>query len=257
MKQIYILAILLMITKLSFSQEIGAPAPNFTLINTENVEFKLSEQKGKVVVVFIFGYACSSCKAISPDVRTRIVDQFKSNEDFLMIGIDAWDGTTAQVNNFVNSTNLGIEVLQKGSEVPKLWGTTYDRLVIIDREGYLVFKGVGLVSNHINQAITVLETTLNETKTTVFNIENANENEISIFPNPVIDEVAVGFNLTEKQKVDIVVYNLNGKAIFRNVINANIGSHLVSLKTSDLKSGIHFLQLKTNKAILTKRFIVK
>lgn len=246
-----------MVALLSKGQNIGEPTPNFTLLNTKNKEFKLSDHKGKVVAVFFFGYGCPSCVAISPSVQSKIDGEFNSNDDFLMVGIDAWDGTSAQFKGFVEKTNIEFEALQKGSSVAKLWETTYDRLVIIDREGNIAFKGAGLVSNHIDQAISAIETELNNTTTSLLRIAKSNENELSIYPNPVQSEATISYNLAEAQKVDMVIYNLSGKAVYRKKEFANEGTNTIKLDASILKRGIHYLQIKSDKASFNKRFIVK
>ncbi|MDA3929490.1 MAG: hypothetical protein PF541_11065 [Prolixibacteraceae bacterium] len=58
-----------------------------------------------------------------------------------------------------------------GSQVANRLETTFDRILVIDREWKLVFKGQGEVSSHLNQATTSIQTALNGKTTSLFTIK--------------------------------------------------------------------------------------
>ncbi len=127
--------------------------PDFSLQSTNDKTVKLSDFKDKVLVMFFFGNACPSCKAVGPSIQSKINTPFASRTDFAIIGIDQWDGNKASVESFKNVTGISFPLLLKGSPVAKAYSTTYDRLLVIDKTGKIVFKGKSSAANDINAVI--------------------------------------------------------------------------------------------------------
>ena len=116
-------------------------APAFELKSLTGNTVKLSDFKSKVVVLFFFGNSCPSCKAAAPNVQTMIQNTFGSNASFMLLGIDQWDGNASSVESFMKSTGVTFPLLLMGSSTAKAYSTTYDRLVVIDKNGNIVFSG--------------------------------------------------------------------------------------------------------------------
>ena len=256
MKRTLTLFTLLAITIIGCSQEVGTIAPDFTLKNTNNVDFTLSNHLGKVTVVFFLGYACPSCRAIAPDVQTKLVDAFGSNQNFQLIGIDTWNGTTAQVKGFITGTNTSFDILQQGSSVASSWGTTYDRLIILDAEGKFVFKGSGLVSSHIDAAVEEVKSLLSST-TAINEIKSTDPLQLSIFPNPVQSTAQVRIHTEESTSGKLTIYNATGKLAYSNTIQLAQGENQITLPVQQLSSGVYLLQVATNTDLLRGRFTVE
>ncbi len=125
-------------------------APDFSLTNLSDQTVTLSTYKGKVVVLFFFGNACPPCKGIAPSIQSQLADVYASNDKFVVLGIDQWDGKKASVQGFRSSTSTTFPLLQKGSSVASKYKTTYDRLVVIDKEGYIQFKGTRGASSDLS-----------------------------------------------------------------------------------------------------------
>ena len=121
---------------------IGSKAPEFTLSSSTGSEVKLSDYKNKVVVLFFLGNACPSCKAAAPSVESELVIPFMKRADYQVLGLDQWDGNASSVEAFKSSTGLSVPVLLNASATAKTYGTTYDRIVVIDKAGNVVFSGV-------------------------------------------------------------------------------------------------------------------
>jgi peroxiredoxin len=119
----------------------GTMAPAFELKSLAGTTVKLSDFKNKVVVLFFFGNTCPSCKAAAPSIQTMIQNNFGSNASFMLVGIDQWDGNMASVESFMKSTGVTFPLLMMGSGTAKAYSTTYDRLVVIDKAGNIMFSG--------------------------------------------------------------------------------------------------------------------
>lgn len=80
---------------------------------------------------------------------------------------------------------------------------------------------------------------------------------ITVYPNPVIDELSVVFDLLSTQKVDVTVQDVTGKLIQSHAINGEQGENQVVVGTTELASGIYFLKIQTGNSIETVQFVVK
>lgn len=131
---------------------VAESATDFTLTSDAEVKVNLSDYKGKVVVLFFFGNGCSSCKATSPSIESTFGGTSYDSKKFQIIGLDTWDGNLASVQAFKKLSNLSFPLLQNASPVAKTFNTTYDRLVVIDKEGFIRFKGNQLAGNDLANA---------------------------------------------------------------------------------------------------------
>ncbi len=120
---------------------IDGEAPSFTLSSADGSLIKLSDYKNKVVVLFFFGNNCPSCKAAGPNVESMLVKPFASNSDYQVLGLDQWNGNLASVQSFKSAAGVSFPLLLQAAGVATSYNTTYDRLVVIDKSGKIVFSG--------------------------------------------------------------------------------------------------------------------
>ena len=130
----------------------AAPAPGFTLKSLDGSDVSLSNFTNKVVVLFFFGNNCPSCKAAAPDVESMLVTPFASETDYVVLGLDQWNGNAASVEAFKATTNVTFLLLLNASSVAADYKTTYDRIVVIDKGGNIAFKGTQSASSDIAAA---------------------------------------------------------------------------------------------------------
>ncbi len=69
--------------------EVGGTAPDFDAVDGEGVAFKLSDYRGKVVLLDFWGFWCGPCVASLPHVRT-LSERFK-DAPFAVIGVNTDD----------------------------------------------------------------------------------------------------------------------------------------------------------------------
>lgn len=125
-----------------------APAFELKALSGETVKF--SDFKNKVVVLFFFGNTCPSCKSVAPDIENMLHKVYGSNASFALLGLDQWDGNSNLVQSFKTATGASFPLLLNASPVAKLYSSTYDRLIVIDKAGKIAFSGKQLAVNDLN-----------------------------------------------------------------------------------------------------------
>ena len=116
-------------------------APDFSLTSLDNKTVKLSDYSNKVVVIFFFGNSCPSCKAVAPSIQSKLAAPYANNSNYQILGLDQWDGNNASVQSFKTVTGVNFPLLLTASSVASSYKTTYDRLVVIDKSGNILFSG--------------------------------------------------------------------------------------------------------------------
>lgn len=127
-------------------------APAFTLSDLGGNQVKLSDYKNKVVVLFFFGNNCPSCKAVGPTIETNLAVPFKNRTDYQILGLDQWNGNATSVEAFKTTTGVTFPLLLNASAVASDYKTTYDRLVVIDKNGKIAFSGNQVASSDVTAA---------------------------------------------------------------------------------------------------------
>jgi peroxiredoxin len=121
--------------------DVVGDAPDFTLSSLESGEVKLADHLGKAIVLFFFGNNCPSCKSAAPNIESMLHSPFKDRTDYVILGLDTWNGNSSSVQAFKTGTSVTFPLLLNASAVATAYGTTYDRLVVIDKAGNVAFKG--------------------------------------------------------------------------------------------------------------------
>lgn len=89
--------------------------------------------------------------------------------------------------------------------------------------------------------------------------ENSSEGNVdfNLYPNPVKDEMAIGFSLVKQAQVSVKVFNATGQTVVsRNTANYLQGMHSINLATAKLTNGIYFCELNINGKLLQRKFTV-
>jgi len=255
---ITILAAALLLLNIANAQNVGQLAPDFSLKTLNNDFYQLSANRGKVILVFLVGYSCPLCIASAPSVKSELLEVFANNSNFEFLVIDTWNGSSTSVNSFKTNTGLDAIYLQQGGSVATSWTTSYDRLVVIDSEGKMVFKGTKAARSDVNSAKSAIESALQNITTSAFDLEeNVPVSLGQNFPNPVIDKTNIEFSIANPGKVLLKVINIAGKEV-ATLINGELqaGKHLVAFETDQIPNGIYFYQLNAGNFSATNKMIV-
>ena len=127
-------------------------APDFTLKLTDGKDIKLSDHKGKIVIIDFWATWCPPCRRGIPD----LVDiQKKYQKDVLIIGISLDNETKPDVVPFIKQYGIDYPVVYGTMEVVKAYGNiqAIPTSFVVDQSGQIVDKHVGLVdkSTYINK----------------------------------------------------------------------------------------------------------
>lgn len=120
---------------------IGQPAPDFTVTAISGEKFKLSEKKGKVIMIQFTASWCSVCRKEMPHIENEIWQPLKA-KNFLLIGIDR-DEPPDVVAEFAKKMKITYPMApDPNADVFALYalkeaGVT--RNVIIDQQGRIVY----------------------------------------------------------------------------------------------------------------------
>jgi peroxiredoxin len=241
-----------------FAQKVGDPAPDFSYQSLSGDTVKLSDYAGKVVFLFLFGNGCPSCKSIGNDTETLVEAVYGSRDDFQALGLDLWNSTSSvtSVTAFKSTTKISYPLLLKAGDMEQKYSTTYDRLLVIDKEGVLRHKGGTVVSNDLGNAISIIEGLF---ATTSVGDQAGGDGSplVSIYPNPVDENAGIHFTLVKEALVDIRIYNLTGQEIIylgKETIPA--GNHMREIPAGDLSSGVYVVRMAISGNVYTRKMLV-
>jgi peroxiredoxin len=138
------------------------PAPAFSLQTSTGENINLSNFEEKVITLFFFGDGCPPCRGIAPSIQDQLADSYSSNDDYVILGLDVWDGNSSAVDAFEEVTEVNFPLLLNASSVARDYETTYDRLVVIDQKGGIVFSGTQPASGDLEAAETIVDSLLSD-----------------------------------------------------------------------------------------------
>jgi thiol-disulfide isomerase/thioredoxin len=134
----------------AISQELrNTPAPDFEYKYYDGRSAKLSDLKGKIVVLDLWAISCSPCRESLPALQ-KIYNKYKNNENIVFLALNTgekWKGEERikNVKKFADSLNYTFPiVINEGKDVFKIFDLDgIPTKFIIDREGKIQFKDLG------------------------------------------------------------------------------------------------------------------
>lgn len=121
----------------------GSSAPDFTVNDMEDKEVKLSDFRGKVVVINFWATWCPPCIREIP-LLNQLVDSFKKNPKVVFLAISG--EKKDRIERFLKSNEFKYNVCYGGMKVSRDYKVMYiPTHIIIDPEGQIYSKHVGFV----------------------------------------------------------------------------------------------------------------
>lgn len=123
-------------------------APDFKLKLTNGKDIKLSDYKGKIVIIDFWATWCPPCRKGIPDL---IDIQKRYDKKLVVIGISLDTETKDDVVPFINKYGINYPVAYGNMEVVQAYGNiqAIPTSFIIDQKGNIVDTHVGLVNKVI------------------------------------------------------------------------------------------------------------
>jgi thiol-disulfide isomerase/thioredoxin len=126
------------------SPMVGAPAPEFELQTLTGSRLRLSDMKGKVVLLNFWATWCAPCQQEMPLLQSRAS---RYPTDLVLLGID-FNENPSVVQDFVTNLNITFPILlDPGSKVQDLYRVRgYPTTLILDGQGIIRVLQIGELS---------------------------------------------------------------------------------------------------------------
>ncbi len=123
---------------------IGTKAPDFELVNLEGRTIKLSELRGKIVILNFWATWCEPCKLEMPFFEEL---HKKGMANLEILGIN-FDEPASRVEEFVKEYSVQFPILlDPGAEIQKLFRVRgYPTTLIVDKDGIIRYHHIGLIT---------------------------------------------------------------------------------------------------------------
>ncbi len=134
-------------------------APDFTLRTVQGELFKLSENRGKVIMLNFWGTWCGPCRREIPDFNKLHAKYQKDGLE--IVGVTLTSGSSKNILEFMNDWDMEYTVLtdidnNETQRVTSIYGRAIGRPItgipttlIIDQEGYIVKGYIGPRSERV------------------------------------------------------------------------------------------------------------
>jgi peroxiredoxin len=134
-------------------------APDFSLRDATGAEIRLSDYKGKVVLLNFWATWCSPCKAEIPWFEE--FQRTYANQGFAVIGVSMDEDGWKVVRPYMEATKINYGVAIGNDELAQKYGGVgaLPESLLIDRDGRIAARHVGMVSksNYESELVQLLK----------------------------------------------------------------------------------------------------
>lgn len=123
---------------------VNKPAIDFSLRNIDGKTIKLSELRGKVVVVDFWATWCAPCKASFPYLQ-KVYDKYKTNPKVVILALNTGESEDL-VKKFMADNKYTFPVLYDQGFMEKYGVEGIPTKFVIDKKGMIQFRSIGFSS---------------------------------------------------------------------------------------------------------------
>jgi len=135
----------------------GKPVPDITVSSLTNTPLKLSDLKGKVILLNFWATWCPPCREEIPSMMK--LNSAMAGKPFQMVTISIDEGGVPDIEAFFKDTKFSLPTYtDPGGTAQKIYGVTgVPETFVIDKNGVLVKKVIGPLAWDAPQNISYLE----------------------------------------------------------------------------------------------------
>lgn len=125
--------------------EVGKPAPDFEARHLHGKSVKLSDYRGKTVILNLWATWCPPCRAEMPHMQTFYEKNKSNGVEIVAVNLTTIDHGEAAIRQFVQDFGLSFDILldEDGSVVMKYPSLTIPTSFLIDSKGIVREKIMG------------------------------------------------------------------------------------------------------------------
>ena len=144
----YIIIAILFIVKFNFSQDINSPAPDFSGKDMNNNSVKLSDLKGKVILLDFWASWCLPCKKSLPYLINYYINNKDTNLVILAVNVDTDPANFKKFRDKLDSDFPFTVVLDGDNKiVSKYNNESIPTTIFIDKKGIINKVSVGFTDD--------------------------------------------------------------------------------------------------------------
>ncbi|MBN2779074.1 MAG: T9SS type A sorting domain-containing protein [Bacteroidales bacterium] len=257
MKKLFTLLMIAFVSLSAFSQvtgySVGETVDDFTVTDVYGNVHTLYEytNAGKYVYLDFFYTTCVPCQGVIP-IFNEFYDKYGCNQgDIVCICINSGQDNNAAVLAFEETYggdfNHAVAISNEGGSaaVRTTFGVSYfPTICMIGPDSKLKENDIWPVNN-VATFEGVFPSGFSPSPmecTTFADINNSNDNNAAIYPNPTNGVCFISYNYAIDRKYSVSVVNVLGQEVFSNS-NQIVGQSGIKLDTDTFDKGIYFVRL--------------
>ncbi len=119
------------------SPDLGVKFPAFKLQGLDSQFYGTEGAEGKISILYFLGYNCAPCVGAGPYLESEMWATIKQMPNVQMMGLDVWNGTIPQLNQYKSITGVTFPLLKQAGLNRNYAGAGLSDMVLVDQEGYV------------------------------------------------------------------------------------------------------------------------
>lgn len=140
--------------------EVGSLAPEWELSDSNGKRRKLSEYRGKIVVMDFWATWCAPCVKAQPTLQSI---HEKYSGDVIVLGMNAFDKENIDLNAYKTRKNLSYDMILDSENIAEIYKIKILPIVyLLDRDGKILYTGTGYSENEAAVLLSEIEKARNK-----------------------------------------------------------------------------------------------